>query len=307
MSKEFITPVSMECTREQFERDLEKQLAALGYETKYIGDFGEISVLCTNYTYRSEKVTNLSPCKRNQFNRHYIDHYSPELFLALAAMTDEEYGIAGEWWVFINDSYMFFTKNKLYKCLKPIDQYRAFIDDGGKENGFSHAPLENFRKATKEELINHFTKQQTEMEIYEIPSSEFSKIINIACSTWQGKLNDYASANYDFSKQVVKVNQTFLDGMLAAATTYNGVNQRELIEKVFGLDDTHKYVPYTFEDAEQLLGMKLKSKDGSIFAIISYVDIVGFIMLGGNISISYPTLLRDYTTLDGQPLGKLVE
>ena len=60
-----------------------------------------------------------------------------------------------------------------------------------------------------------------------------------------------------------------------------------------------KYIPFTFEDAEFLIGKVVKSKDENWVEMISWC---------GDIATSvsnYKTLLSDYIFLDGSPCGKL--
>lgn len=60
-----------------------------------------------------------------------------------------------------------------------------------------------------------------------------------------------------------------------------------------------EYIPFTFEDAEFLIGKAVKSKDEKwIKMLISFDEDYAS-------NISYETLLRDFTFLDGSPCGKL--
>lgn len=189
----FTQPVSMRVQNEEiFERDLEKQLEALGYSIIDLDMFKDYHILCTNCNGINNEVSNIYYNRRESHQRYYIDHYNPELFLALASMTDEQYGIAGEWWVCLSQNANF-TKGKLYKCLKPIYQMSAFIDDVGNENGFLDSMLKHFRKATKEELIAHFTQQDNkeQKQVEEPSKSQFNEVLgNIS------KLLEHKNKNY---------------------------------------------------------------------------------------------------------------
>ena len=91
----FITPVSMQVTKEQYCRDLENPLVNLGYvweDWYWKYDFSKQHPLLVNY-YNS-KLGNLGALSLNEKYRdgaYFIDHYNPELFLALAAMTEKNY------------------------------------------------------------------------------------------------------------------------------------------------------------------------------------------------------------------------
>ena len=62
-----------------------------------------------------------------------------------------------------------------------------------------------------------------------------------------------------------------------------------------------KIVPYGFED--NLIGTKIKSKDGTVRAIITYQS-RGSVCTGGA-TMTYEYLLERYETITGKPLGKL--
>ena len=58
-----------------------------------------------------------------------------------------------------------FTVGKAYKAVK--DNWRdpfLFLDNKDIENGWSGANKEYFRKATKEEIINRFTKKESKQD-----------------------------------------------------------------------------------------------------------------------------------------------
>ena len=60
-----------------------------------------------------------------------------------------------------------------------------------------------------------------------------------------------------------------------------------------------EYVPFTFEDAEHLIGKVIKSKDEN------WIELLTFFGEDYTSNITYEALLRDYTFLDGSPCGKL--
>lgn len=91
-----------------------------------------------------------------------IEARSLEEFYALAAMSNEEKGIKGEWWYYNKEYKGFegrFTVNKIYQQVEPlINNLCALIDDNRKENGYAGLNLKFFRKATVEEIQAHFDK-----------------------------------------------------------------------------------------------------------------------------------------------------
>lgn len=80
-----------------------------------------------------------------------------DTFLALAAMVDDDKFYKGEWVVCKTGSISKFSFGKLYKVIRGNMPHDPFVivewDDEGNNNGLHY---ESFRKATKEEIINHF-------------------------------------------------------------------------------------------------------------------------------------------------------
>lgn len=136
----FITPISMPCTEAQY-NELKPLLEAIGYEDctwqydAYIGCIKPLAIAST--------VINLTT-------------YNKDLFLALAAMTDEPNGIAGEWWVRTSASSSAFKNGRLYKAISPVDKAFAFVDDFNDPNGVVAQNKTHFTKASISEIFAHF-------------------------------------------------------------------------------------------------------------------------------------------------------
>lgn len=136
----FTQPVSMQCSQEQFEIDLKEPLEKLGYNYYRLFDFKECPIIATNYMGQN-MFSNTSWNFEVANNRHFIDHYNPQLFVALASMTDEPNGILGEYYTNIR-------RDKFTK--KTSETQNSLIIDN------------IWLKATKEELIAHLTKKARE-------------------------------------------------------------------------------------------------------------------------------------------------
>lgn len=151
----FITPVAMFLPEEHRTSILDK-LTELGYRTRY--QPAENSVLVTNWGHRAEDAAFCTPSHSRVGKNTLIEPYNPELFLALAAMTDDPEGIKGEWWVCTaGDMSGGFTKGGCYQQVTPdMTHLRAFRDNNGIANGWGVNNLTHFRKATKEELMAQF-------------------------------------------------------------------------------------------------------------------------------------------------------
>ena len=157
--------VAMKVTKEQFENDLRPSLIQMGKHDDTWGGWGDHPYVTVNN--KNNKISNYRDVAY-ACTEYSIDHYNPELFLALAAMTDSVEGNIGEYWKFIDTFYMGdnFTRGKIYKQHKStIDTCGAFIDNNGDINGLSTCVRGNkscFVKATKEEIIAYFSKTVVE-------------------------------------------------------------------------------------------------------------------------------------------------
>jgi len=147
----FTQPVSMECSQEHYERDLKNPLLEMGYSEADLASWNKCPYLITNYMGVKNRISNTDNPVYARNGRYFIDHYNPELFLALAAMTEmktvsgDKFGGKGEWIV---------KNNKFEK----LDKKRFFND--------------LWRKVTKEELINKFTnKMKEEQDLRELLQS----------------------------------------------------------------------------------------------------------------------------------------
>jgi ribosomal protein S6 len=146
-------------TQEQYEKDLREPLLAMGYKEALITSFSNAPILVNNYGNNNGRLSNTCEQAAKIENRHFIPEYNSEYFLAVAAMTNEELGIVGEWWKFKSQTYNEFTKNKIYKCIgfDINDTAPLYTNNYGIHNGFLRwAHLEIFTKATLSDLIAHF-------------------------------------------------------------------------------------------------------------------------------------------------------
>ena len=185
MITKFIQPVSMRVTQEQYERDLREPLLAMGYREILITSFTHTPILVNNYGGRNGILSNTDEEAVIIENRHFIPDYNPELFLAVAAMTSEKFGIVGEWWKFKNQSYNEFTNNKIYKCIgfDINDTAPIYINNCGIQDGFHRwAHLRILCKATLSDLINKFeskpNKNTNNMELTQQEKEVLAKLVN---------------------------------------------------------------------------------------------------------------------------------
>lgn len=161
----FTQPLSMDCTKEQYEKYLREPLRKLGYKetalSMYEEDWG--GLLVTNYSSQHNWATCMVRDRDNEFNngRRDLGSFNAPLFLALAAMTDIPYGIEGEYWTFVEPLQISFTENKIYKCIDFWeDGTPILVDDTGVRNGYNLSTFfKMFRKSTREEILTSFGKE----------------------------------------------------------------------------------------------------------------------------------------------------
>lgn len=164
MKKRFICPVSMECTEKQYINDLKEPLLNMGYKESYKTPMNAAhNILVTNYEGISGCISNVLNDRIHAEDRYFISEYNPKLFLALAAMTNDENGNYGEYWKFIGDGYgSVWTTNKLYsQIVNNITKRCVFIDNNDMPNSMQPFTKDYFTKATKEEIINFLNTQES--------------------------------------------------------------------------------------------------------------------------------------------------
>ena len=203
----FKTSVAMKVTEEQYKKDLKQPLYELGY-------------ICENTNFFKEYLTNTCSTDHNDglygywsedislTKEYYIDTYNPELFLALSAMTEDDDWIIGEYLVY----YQTISKESTFKIFKCQSLDRANYLAG-------FADLENknkyiYRKATKEELIEHFSKSasikvnHSELNDISIPEKWYCKPENDhdakILGEWYDSTEHYTSDYYKKSFKGVK-------------------------------------------------------------------------------------------------------
>jgi hypothetical protein len=189
MEKEikFTQPFAMKCNAEQYGKLDKDRLEGMGYEFQCIGSFNEeeYGYLVNYYTGKSGIISNIYTYVHwKGYEREYldgksfivIDTWNEELFFALASMTNQEYGIVGEWWEFIdNFCNNGFIVGKLYPIIK-ADRggHRLMYAKGGLNGWEGKFHVTHFCKATAEQLINKLTKTETMEELKFESEKEFA-------------------------------------------------------------------------------------------------------------------------------------
>lgn len=136
----FTQRLSMDCTKEQYEKYLKDELLKMGYQDRsvYSWDCQKYQYISNNYMGGNGGLGTIHRGNLEVYNRTYLGSFNPELFLALAAMTDKAEGNYGEYVIVLRSG-------RIYK-----------MDEEDK------LPPEStlIRKATKEEIMAKFGNEE---------------------------------------------------------------------------------------------------------------------------------------------------
>lgn len=157
-SWQFTTPIAMKCTEEQF-NGIKDKLVEMGYKVNWFNR-GGVRYLTTNYNSVMGNVDSTGVVYGR--GRIIFESFNPDLFLSLAAMTDKEDGIKGECFkcVDIDDT----AFGSLYVKTKENFSEMFILDEKELvETGFDCASSSEFRKATAQEIIEHFIEDNNRL------------------------------------------------------------------------------------------------------------------------------------------------
>lgn len=218
----------MKCTLEQFASDLHRPLKALGYKVPDIqGIRSEEQYFMTNwsdYPYLVEYISSSDAIDMN--GRYYIDHYNPQLFLALAAMTEGNDWIEGEWLVFKSEAR---PDAAVFKCTSK---------DG---NNWHEGRARNtaiYDKPTIFQLVDKLGKHsETSKEDSRFPFTlsleDAKRIVGIACPQWRKILiGRWVHFIFDENINGIPISEEEYTEMRNACTD----KQHELFDEIFGED-----------------------------------------------------------------------
>lgn len=241
----FATNVAMKVSREQFERDLRKPLIELGYG---INDEWNNEIIEFNFNFLLSNPSYGKVAFHNHtVNTDEIIHtYNPKLYLALAGMTKGETPIVGEWMVITEgDGYGRFRDGEIFKVINFGNfENMSNVADGWVSNICME--LGRYRKATKEELIKHFTKEEETMKSncssmphfgtkegksfpLTLKPKDAQRIIDISCSSWKDRLASMWAVKMVLNEDII-IEKNFYADMREACDT----SQNELLDDIFG-------------------------------------------------------------------------
>ena len=154
----FTQKISMDCTREQYDKYLWDELSEMGYKEAALGETFNGAIV-NNFGGRQCEITNCIKTDVHLHSRTYLGTFNAPLFLALAGMTDDARGSYGEYWTSLVTSRNF-TKGKLYKQVGMREVWAEVIDDNGDKQILGGINYGFMRKSTKEEIMQKFSEKQ---------------------------------------------------------------------------------------------------------------------------------------------------
>lgn len=146
MTRKFITPVAIRFIKLDL-KSVSERLESMGYRIVAINhnEFEQKLYWITCFQGHHDKVSNIDiPGAPNFPGRYVIEDMNWDLFFALAAMSEGHELFPGEWIICL-DKHPIFKIGEMYQF-----QNGDYITDSEKK----------FRKATKEEIVEHFEKKE---------------------------------------------------------------------------------------------------------------------------------------------------
>ena len=167
----FTQKISMDCTKEQYEKYLKDELLKMGYKEKDVdGSYWADNFVIVNNFVDLGNVTQISNANKHSNDRHYLGSFNAPLFLALAAMTDKAEGNYREYVIGVNSGCFY----KMRKEDKILPEYTII------------------RKATKEEIMARFSDVKINEKI-EYP-------LDVTCKTEAEMISLLKSKGYKILK-----------------------------------------------------------------------------------------------------------
>ena len=189
--------------------------------------------VATNFSDVPSHCGNIIKKSRRERGRFYIETFNPELFLSIAAMTDDPFGIPGEYWTFQGGEYSGpYTPGKVCKSTYKVSKGQSIVSDKGVLDGYGTNNREAFRKSTLEELIKQLTKQENSkqgMETVKVTREDLSKVWKVACDTWKLKIEGYATEYGSPLSSELEIPNSIVAKMFGEANT----RQEAVLKEIF--------------------------------------------------------------------------
>ena len=132
----FTQRISMNCTKEQYEKYLKDELLKMGYKEWSINYWEDVDFcyMCNSHNGNIGNLGTIHKTNARSDKRTYLGSFNAPLFLALAAMTDEVEGNYGEYIIGLRSGNFY----KMTEGDRVLPEYNMV------------------RKATKEEIMTKF-------------------------------------------------------------------------------------------------------------------------------------------------------
>lgn len=227
--KKFKQSVSMKCSKNQYEKDLKEGMEKLGYKLLFGNAWGKCQYFMTSTCEGNEVYPNQEVSRKS----YYIPEYNPALFLAIAGMLKGDKICAGEWVKWSGNT----------PCLGEVIGWRESsygtnyqLNVNGNKSSHDSCNCRHIRKATLEELIQHFSTTKTNTmppQTRIMTATQAQRIINIACATWKPKLAQKWAEKIVLGK-TISVPEAEYKTMREACTA----DQHKLFDEIFGKEES---------------------------------------------------------------------
>lgn len=245
---QFIIPVAMKVTQEQYEKDLKKPLKKLGYlcsDNIYLSD--NFPYLVTNYgnSNKCDNYHNKLGTWDETNNRQLIYDYVPELFLAIAAMTKGEDWSKGEYLIKKTNN-LIFKVTHLIGC----DSILGHIEN-------SNLNKELYRKATVDELVNYFSD-----DIYAHSKNKVDSQINKenllkkdGCNFYIKIDNNWTENQYNNIIKNIEKKYKYFKRLNWLSKDFSTIKKygKYILFNFFNDECNYKYLTYTFDNNTQCI------------------------------------------------------
>jgi len=155
-----------------------------------------------------------------------LEEFNMEAFLAIAAMTEGDDWIIGEYLIYTNSH-----------GLDNIFQVKSLDNGSNFKEGYADQTCRDYRKATLVDIQEHFSlsiKKEDEIKSrfpFALQISDSRRIIGAACGTWKERLLDKWSKDLTLNNKVI-IDESFYKTMREACTS----QQNSLFDDIFGKD-----------------------------------------------------------------------
>ena len=232
--KRTISPISMHCTKKQFE-SIEPILKENGVYIYYItDDWGKRCILVNNHEGRRDAtVTNLYPETKEEYDRVYYSEWNAEIFLkacGIVSLLPQEYLVECESLAEVNDVMEKVYDKKDYTSIPwkyvhitpEFTGCHLFDSDCGR-----NCPVYTYDEFVLLYEGNSPKSKQMKYKNLTVPVTDVLEIHKIACSSWKPRIAKYLLNIKE--NQTIDFTEKEVEDMFSAATE----SQKPVLERIF--------------------------------------------------------------------------